>query len=315
MLIKVLGSGAGGGFPQWNCNGVQSRAVRDGETGYNARTQSSIAVSALGEDWVLFNASPDLRQQINENAVLHPRGDGPPRNSPIKASVHSNGDVDHITGLLTLREKQAFTVYGTRDLHDVLAANSIFNVLDKDLVKREVIQFDETVAVTGPDGPLGISIKAFPVPGKIPLYLEEEGQSLDDMLSNEGATVGFEIWAENGSTEPGASFFYIPGCAHVDQATAERVRGAQLVMFDGTVFTDTEMPDQGLMNKTGHRMGHQQLSGDDGSIAAFSELDVKRKILIHINNSNPILDENSDARKWVEDAGWDVAFDGMEIDL
>jgi len=319
MLIKVLGSGAGGGFPQWNCNGAQSRAVRAGRPGFLARSQSSIAVSADGRDWVLFDASPDLRQQIHDNKELHPLIDGPVRNSPIKATIHSSGDVDHIAGLLHLRERQKFTVYATSDVHDVLKANSIFAVLNENCVRREVFGFEGPVSLDGPNGPLGIVIEAFPVPGKIPLYLEKEGVSLEEMMSHKGAAVGFEIRADGRGDELGegksGSFFYIPGCANVDDALAKRLAGAELLLFDGTVFTDSELPDQGLMDKTGRRMGHQPLSGGDGSIAALAGRGIRRKILIHINNSNPILDENSSARRCVEEAGWQVAYDGMEISL
>src|SRR3990170_3881138 len=136
MMIKVLGSAAGGGFPQWNCNGRNSADVRRGVAGLTPRTQASVAVSADGRQWVLLNASPDLRQQINATPELHPASEGGPRNSPIKAVVLTNGDVDAIAGLLTLREGQPFTVYGTERVLGVLAANSIFDVLDARLVKR-----------------------------------------------------------------------------------------------------------------------------------------------------------------------------------
>src|SRR3990170_5396447 len=173
MMIKVLGSAAGGGFPQWNCNGRNSADVRQGVRGIAPRTQASVAVSADGRQWVLLNAAPDLRQQINDTPELHPAPDGGPRNSPIKAVALTNGDVDAVAGLLCLREGQPLTIYGTARVLGVLAANTIFDVLDKRLVKRVVMEFGRPFAVEGPAVPVGLTIEAFPVPGKVPLYLED----------------------------------------------------------------------------------------------------------------------------------------------
>src|SRR3990170_7556358 len=164
MMIKVLGSAAGGGFPQWNCNGRNSADVRQGVAGLAPRTQASVAVSADGRQWVLLNATPDLRQQINATAELHPVPEGAPRNSPIKAVVLTNGDVDAVAGLLTLREGQPFIIYGSRRVLDVLAANNIFDVLDPALVKRVPMALSEPFAVEGPAGPAGLVIEAFAVP-------------------------------------------------------------------------------------------------------------------------------------------------------
>ena len=315
MLIKVLGSAAGGGFPQWNCNGPQSRAVRCGEPDYKSRTQSSIAVSVAGQDWVLFNASPDIGQQIRDNPELHPRIDGPLRNTPINAVIITNGDVDHIAGLLTIRERQAFNLYGSKTVLDVLSANSIFNVLNSDYVKRIAMPLGEDLAIEGPSGSLGLMVEMFSVSGKIPLFQETEGQSLDDMKKTEGATVGLKFWSDGSCGPASAPAYYIPGCAEIDAELAVRIEGAELVLLDGTVFTDSEMPDQGLMHKTGQRMGHLSMSGVGGSLEALEGLDVKRKVYIHINNSNPVLNENSDERRIVNEAGWDVSFDGMELEL
>src|SRR3990170_4863741 len=173
MMKKVLGSAAGGGLPQWNCNGRNSADARKGAAGLTPRTQASVAVTADRAQWVLLNAAPDLRQQINETPELHPEPDAAPRNSPIKAVVLTNGDVDAVAGLLTLREGQPFTVYGTERVLGVLAANSIFDVDDAHLVKRVVMEFGRPFAVEGPAVPVGLTIEAFPVPGKVPLYLED----------------------------------------------------------------------------------------------------------------------------------------------
>lgn len=310
MIIKILGSGAGGGFPQWNCNCRNCAAVRAGKPGFRARTQSSLAVSRDGESWVLLNASPDLRQQINATPELGARAAGPLRNSPIKAAVLTNGDVDHIIGLINLREVEPLAVYGSDRVLATLAANSVFNVLDREKVARRELPLGTPTALAGRVAPLGLTVTAFAVPGKVALYLEDASKGAD-FGSQAGDTIGLEVRDE----ETGTSFFYVPGCAEVDAKLAGRLAGARLVFFDGTLYDDDEMIRAGLLAKTGKRMGHVSISGPDGSIAAFRELDVARKIYVHINNSNPVLDEASDARKATEAAGWEVGYDGMEVRL
>lgn len=270
-----------------------------------SRTQASIAVSLDARTWILLNASPDLRQQIGANPCLHPH-EGL-RSSPIAGVALTGGDVDAIAGLLTLRERQAFTVYGTRRVHDVLDANPIFEVLARDLVVRQSVALDEpvTVAETA-DGARRLTLEFFSVPGKVPLYLEQPGSTPPIV---EGETVG--IAASDGRRR----LIFIPGCAAMTEALARRLSGADLVFFDGTLWTDDEMIRAGLGTKTGARMGHMSVDGPLGTIAAFRSLDVGRKILIHINNSNPILLDDSPERALVEAAGWDVAYDGMEVTL
>ena len=309
MLIKVLGSAAGGGLPQWNCNGRNSADTRKGVAGLRARTQASVAVSANGSDWVLLNASPDLRQQINETPELQPAADKGPRNSPIKAVVLTNGDVDAIAGLLTLREAQPLTVYGSQRVLDVLASNSIFDVLDASLVSRRPMALGRSVAVDGPGGPVGIEIEAFSVPGKVALYLEDAAKAGEGFGTQEGDTLGLKV-TETGSDR---HFFYVPNCAKLDDATSARLKDAPLLFFDGTLYTNDEMIVQGLMNKTGDRIGHMNMSGTNGTMATFKDLGVKRKVFIHINNSNPALREGSPERAAVEASGWEVAYDGMAI--
>jgi pyrroloquinoline quinone biosynthesis protein B len=308
MLINVLGSAAGGGLPQWNCNGRNSADARKGAAGLTPRTQASVAVSADGTEWVLLNAAPDLRQQINDTAQLHPALNGPPRNSPIKAVVLTNGDVDAVAGLLTLREAQPFTVYGTKRVLGVLAENSIFDALDAGLVRRVAMEFGRPFAVEGPSGPIGVTIEAFPVPGKVPLYLEDE-TAKGSFGSQEGDTAGLKVT----DTGTGRHFFYIPGCARLDDALRARLKGAPLLFFDGTLYANDEMIAQGLLNKTGERIGHMNMSGSAGSVAELAPLGIGRKIFIHINNSNPALREGSPERAAVEGAGWEVAYDGMEV--
>jgi len=308
MVIKILGSAAGGGLPQWNCNGRNSADVRKGAAGLVPRTQASVAVSADGRQWVLLNATPDLRQQINDTRELHPAPDGGPRNSPVKAVVLTNGDVDAVAGLLCLREGQPFTIYGTARVLGVLASNSIFDVLDPSLVKRVAMAFGRPFRVEGPSGPVGLTIEAFPVPGKVPLYLEDV-EAGADLGTQEGDTVGLKVM----ETASGRHFFFVPGCAKVDDALCARLKGAPLLFFDGTLYTNDEMIAQGLLNKTGERMGHMNMSGSAGSIESLAPLNIGRKIFIHINNSNPVLREGSPERAAVEAAGWEVSYDGMEV--
>ena len=310
MLIKVLGSGAGGGLPQWNCNARNSADSRKGVAGLTPRTQASVAVSANGRDFVLLNAAPDLRQQINETPALQPAANAGPRSSPIKAVVLSNGDVDAVAGLLHLREGQPFTVYGSDRVLAVLAANSIFDVLNHQLVRRVPMVLGKPFAVEGPLGRLGLEIEAFAVPGKVALYLEDAAAG-EDFGTEEGDTVGLKIT----ETDTGRHFFFVPGCAEVDEDLRARLKGAPLVFFDGTLYTNDEMIAQGLLNKTGQRMGHMNMSGPGGTLAAFADLDVGRKVFIHINNSNPALREDSPERAAVQDAGWEVSHDGMELQL
>jgi pyrroloquinoline quinone biosynthesis protein B len=310
MIIKVLGSGAGGGFPQWNCNCHNCVAVRTGAPGFKSRTQSSLAVSRDGTSWALLNASPDLRQQLASTPALHADKKRGLRHSPIKAAVLTNGDVDHIIGLINLREAQAFSIYGTRRVLDILKSNSVFQVLAEPLVPRITLALDRPTPLMGAGTDLGLTVEAFAVPGKVALYLEDLSAG-DNLGTQEGDTIGLKV------TDPAAktAFFYIPGCARIDEPLAKRLKGASVVFFDGTLFTDDEMIEQGLLNKTGARMGHISMSGQAGSISAFSQLGVGRLIYVHINNSNPALDENSTARKSIEGAGWEVGYDGLEVRL
>jgi len=309
MKIRVLGAAAGGGYPQWNCNHPNSRRARENDPAALPRTQSSIAVSADGERWVLFNASPDLRQQINANDVLFPRHGL--RHSPIKGVVLTNADVDHVAGLITLRESQPLRLYATRRVLDVLAANSVFNVLNPKFVAREAMQLDAAVDLQDRDGDdLGVRIEPFAVPGKVALWLEDASKG-PDFGSVQEDTIALKVSCPGQS----GSFYYIPGCASVPADLASRLRGAALVLFDGTLWTDDEMITSGTGVKTGRRMGHMSVSGVDGTIEAFKELSVGRKVFIHINTTNPILVADSAERAVVEQAGWEVAWDGMSIEL
>ena len=307
MRIRVLGAAAGGGFPQWNCNCETCRRAWGGDV--PAQTQASLAVSADGEHWFLLNASPDLRAQILANPPVQPRRSG--RDSPIAGAVLTNGDVDAIAGLLTLRESQKLALYATPRVLDVLAANSIFNVLNPDFVARRPLALGQPADLATSEGqPTGLCVEAFSVPGKVALYLEDA--AIEQRLAQRSEdTIGLAISAP----ATGKCFYYVPACAALDDDLRARLRGSSLVFFDGTLWRDDEMIRAGLGAKTGRRMGHLSVSGPQGSITAFGDLEVKRKLFIHINNTNPILCAGSPERAAVEAAGWEVARDGLEIAL
>ncbi|MCR9255437.1 MAG: pyrroloquinoline quinone biosynthesis protein PqqB [Alphaproteobacteria bacterium] len=296
LRVIILGAAAGGGLPQWNCGCAFCNAARAGDI--PASTQSSIAVSADGERWAIINASPDIRLQLAAQPALHPTG---PRVSPIGSVLVTNGDIDHVAGLLTLREKQAYDLFATAEIHRVIAENPIFNALDPAFVDRKAVDLETPFELVP-----GVRATLFAVPGKVPLYME--GETVQTDLEGE-QTVGVAL------TAGGKAAYYIPGCAKMTPALAERLTGAALVFFDGTVWEDTEMVTAGLGKKTGARMGHMAMAGDQGSIAAFAPLKVGRKVFVHINNSNPAIDPRTDARRQIEAAGWSVAEDGMEFTL
>jgi len=309
LRLLILGSAAGGGFPQWNSNDAASKRARAKDPAAPARTQSSLAVTCDDRRWVVFTASPDLRQQINDNAALHPKNGL--RHSPIASVVLTNGDVDHVAGLLTLRESQPFTLYATERVLSVLRANSIFNVLNPEFVERRLIRLNEPFEVCGRSGDgTGIIVEAFAVPGKVALYLENAAAGSNFGTQPED-TVGLRI----ATRDNGSQCFYVPGCAGLTDDLAGRLAGAPLVLFDGTLWRDDEMIVAGVGAKTGRRMGHMSVSGADGTMAAFEKLGVKRKVFVHMNNSNPILLADSPERAAIAQAGWEAAHDGMEITL
>jgi pyrroloquinoline quinone biosynthesis protein B len=303
----VLGSAAGGGFPQWNSNAPACRRARTNDPAAVPRSQASLAVSANERDWFVLNASPDLRLQIEATPALHPR-EGL-RSSPIAGVVVPGGDVDAVAGLLHLRERHRFSVYAPSRVLAVIAANPIFNVLAADCVERVELSLDRQIELAGAAGPSGVAVLAFAVPAKVPLYLETAGQ--DPGIAEEGDAVGLQI-IDTGTER---SFLFIPGCAAMTDGLRRRLTGSELVFFDGTLWRDDEMIRLGVGNKTGRRMGHVSMSGADGAIAAFRDLDVKRRIFIHINNSNPVLLDDSPEREAAEAAGWEIAYDGMEVRL
>ena len=303
MRAVVLGSAAGGGFPQWNCACAGCGRARSGDTAALPRTQSSLAVSADGRRWVLLNAAPDLPAQIAANSFLQPGPGRTGRSSPIVGIVLTCGEVDAIAGLLSLREGHAFVIRGARPTLAILDDNPIFRVLPPSRVPR-LAQDGGTVALTTAAGePLGLEMELFAVPGKPPLFKEA------DPRPNPG-TVGVRI------AEPGRpALFFIPGCARVMPELRDRLHGAALLLFDGTLWHDREMIEAGLSEKTGARMGHISISGPDGAIAALGDLVIERRVFIHINNTNPVLLSDSPEHAQAIAAGWTIAHDGMEFTL
>lgn len=297
MRAIVLGAGAGGGFPQWNSAGPGCLRARAGDPAASPRTQSSVAVSADGARWVLLNAAPDLAAQIAATPALHPRP-GTIRNSPIAAVVLCGGEVDAIAGLLTLRERHAFTIHAAPPVLAVLAANPIFNVLDPALVPRHVLPMATPMEIAG------LGVTGFAVPGKVPLFAETGGA--DPGRSDAGDAIGLLLEAN------GRRLAFIPGCAAVTPALLARLDGADALLFDGTLFTDDEMIAAGAGPKTGARMGHMAMRD---AIPALAPAAVRRRVFIHINNTNPALLADSAARAELHAAGWEVAYDGMPIDL
>jgi pyrroloquinoline quinone biosynthesis protein B len=247
---------------------------------------------------VLCNTSPDLAQQIRQCKPLQPRSGA--RGSPIKAVVLTGAEIDQVAGLLSLREREVFTLFATATTLATLAENPVFGVLARDLVLRHAVVPGERLQLPG-----GMEGQLFTAPGKVPLYLERDPP---EAASETAANVGIEI------SSGGARLVYVPGAAAVTGAMIERFKRADAVFFDGTLFHDDEMIRSGVGSKTGRRMGHMPIDGEDGSLVALQSLSARR-IFIHINNTNPILIEGSPERAAVERSGWEVAEDGLEVVL
>jgi pyrroloquinoline quinone biosynthesis protein B len=307
MKIRVLGSAAGGGFPQWNCACFNCRGLREGTVPAVARTQESVCLTAGDGDWVLINASPDIRGQIESFKGLHPRRS---RDTPIQAIVLTNGDLDHCLGLLSLRENQPIVIYATEEVRETL--------MERNIMFRTLRRFAHQVAwrslklaveesIVGPDGrPSGLTVTATAVPGKPPVHLERL-ISADDPTLNVGLRIR--------QSAAGPVLAYLPAVGRITAAVREAMDGADCVFFDGTFWSSDELAAQGLPGKTAQEMAHWPVGAPDGSLSVLSPLSASRRIFIHINNTNPMLREDSPERKDVEAAGWDVAWDGMEITL
>lgn len=261
-------------------------------------TQSSVAISVDGLDWVVLNASPDIGAQLLAVPALHPRS---LRGTPIKSVVLTNADIDHIAGLLTLREKTPFQVFATHGTHEVLTANSVFGVLDSELVDRADIRLGEPFEPAA-----NLWMTPFAVPGKVALFLE--GEDLDLKAMGE-QTIGLRI------SDGQSVLYYVPGCAELPDWLLERFDDADMLLFDGTVWENDEMQQTGTGAKTGARMGHIAMTGDQGSLARLAGLTGCRKVFIHINNTNPVWQPDGPERARVEREGWTIAQDKMSLEI
>jgi pyrroloquinoline quinone biosynthesis protein B len=308
LRVVVLGAAAGGGVPQWNCGCAVCRTARTEQPELRS-TQASIAVSRDGDHWFLVNASPDLRQQLIGAPQLHPKA-GELRHSPISGVILTNGEIDAVAGLLSMREGSPFSIYAHAKVLAILSANSIFNVLSEKNVRREAIEVDKPFEPALPDGsPSGIEVLPFTVPGKSAWYLEGKAHPGGD--DGAGDTLGLRV----SDRATGRYFYFLAACAGVTDELKSRLAGAPLIFFDGTVWRDDELIAAGLGNKTGQSMGHIAMSGEHGAIEALAHLDIGKKMFLHINNSNPALLPSSPERKIAERAGWQIPADGTEIVL
>jgi pyrroloquinoline quinone biosynthesis protein B len=298
LTAIVLGAAAGGGFPQWNCRCAICQLAWAGDPRVRARTQASLAVSCDERHWVLLNASPDLRAQIAATPVLQPHRE--PRGSPIAAVVLTGAEIDQAAGLLNLRERAPLRLFGTAETLAAVAANPMFAALAPELVARHPIQAGAPFEVAD-----GLQAELFFVPGKVPLYLEGEAPEL---AGETGVNVGVELCAG------GRRIVYVPGAAALTAAMRTRFARADVVFFDGTLFTDDEMIRSCTGTKTGRRMGHMPIDGGDGSLASLAGV-ACRRIFIHINNTNPILVAGSPEQDKVRQAGWEIAEDGLKVVL
>jgi pyrroloquinoline quinone biosynthesis protein B len=306
LLIRVLGSAAGGGFPQWNCGCPNCRGVREGAIAAVPRTQESVAVSADGSDWFLLNASPDIHRQIEAFPRLHPRG---PRHSPIRGILLSNGDLDHCLGLLLLREFHPLAIYATDQVRRGFTEdNVLYRTLERfpGQATWHTLKLGREEELVGEGGrPTGLCVEAVPAPGKLPVHLEKR------VAADPEQNVGFRIR----EVSRGRVLAYLPAVGRVTPAVRQALDGAGCVFLDGTFWSDDELPALKLVDKRAEDMAHLPVAGEAGSLAALAGLSGPRRILIHVNNTNPLLREDSPERRAVTAAGWEVAHDGMEITL
>jgi pyrroloquinoline quinone biosynthesis protein B len=304
LYLRVLGSAAGGGSPQWNCGCANCVDVRAGHASLQARTQASAAVSADGQQWFLLNASPDVRAQIEAFPALHPRR---LRDTPIGGVVLTNGDVDACLGLFILREDQPLVVYASETVERGLREH---NTLTRTLERRpgqliwNRLRAGEVVPLVGAAGPSGLTIEAVPVPGTVPLHLKGlAAPSPEDNI----ALVLRDV--------RGHSLMYAPTTAARTPLLDERARTADVLIFDGTFFRDDELTSLGLTTRSARDMAHWPLGGLEGSLRWLAQLPCRRKILTHINNTNPILRAGAPERDELLAVGVEAAYDGLEVEL
>ncbi len=304
MQIHVLGSGAGGGFPQWNCNCENCKGVRAGTIKATPRTQSSIAVSANGSDWILFNASPDIKKQLDSFPAIQPARQV--RDTAISAIVITDAQIDHVTGLLTLREhNKPWDIYCTDAVKgDLTTEFPVFNILGyfRGINHHEIATDQSTFTIPTA---AGIEFTAVPLLSEAPPYSPHRGNTVP------GDNIGMHM-KDTGS---GKSLFYAPGLGVAEPHVLEYMRNADCILVDGTVWTDDEMSKEGISDKRASEMGHLDQSSEGGIMSILNAMEKPRKILIHINNTNPILNEESPQRATLNTAGIELAYDGMDITL
>ena len=303
MQIHVLGSAAGGGFPQWNCGCPNCAGLRKGTIAATARKHTSLALTDSEGTCFLIHATPEIGTQLAGFPPLHPRA---VRDSPLAGIVLTNGDLDQCLGLLSLRESQPLHVYATESVrHAVTTENRFYRALNRipGQVTWHELKVHASQALLRPDGrPSQLVVTAIPVPGKVPLYLEEQMASqIDDNV----ALLVREM--------PGGPCLGYAPCVGAGNPDVERiVATADCLMFDGTFWSEDELVALGIGRKRSQHMAHWPLAGPNGSLSLLAK-SCSRRILIHINNTNPILRDDSPERRQLEAAGVEVAYDGMEV--
>jgi pyrroloquinoline quinone biosynthesis protein B len=304
LRIRILGSAAGGGFPQWNCNCRNCDGVRKGSIRARPRTQSSIALSADDINWVLFNASPDLLVQYQAFPELQPGR--AIRDTAIRSIVLMDAQIDHTTGLLMLREGRPLEIYCTDMVReDLTTGNPLFGILEHYCGvhwHRMPTEAGNTFSVLGADG---LTFTAVPLKSKAPPYSPHRNDP------HPGDNIGLRI----ADPRSGKILFYAPGLGEIEAQLRPFMEEADCLLVDGTFWTDDEMIRLGVSKKHARDIGHLPQSGNGGMLSVLAPLKAARKILIHINNTNPILDEDSTERRTLESSGIEVAHDGMELRL
>jgi pyrroloquinoline quinone biosynthesis protein B len=314
MYVRLLGTAAGGGFPQWNCNCDNCRSVRTaGRHGAQTRTQSCVALSGDGRRWLLLNASPDIGRQIETFAPLLPPSDTR-RGTGISGVLITNADLDHTLGLLLLREGRALTVHATP---------AVRTTLTRGLRLHEVLSCYGGVEWREPpyrlaplsytDGtPSGLLYQAFLLPGKPPRYLTDDDAEGDDVsIPSEGQCVGYRFV----DAATGGRLVFMPDLAEFSAEAQAQLLDCDALLLDGTFWSEHEMQSAGVGDTPAARMGHLPVGGPEGSLARIAALDIRYKIYVHINNTNPILLPDTPERMQVEAAGCVVGYDGMELML
>jgi pyrroloquinoline quinone biosynthesis protein B len=311
MRIKVLGSAAGGGFPQWNCTCPNCSGLRNGSLKASPRSQTQVAVSPSPANWVLLNASPDLRQQLLANPEMAPSSTSGTTSLPASRILLTSADVDCVMGLLHLREFQPLHIFCTLAAKRILAEeNSLFRVLNRSNppVHWEILS-DRLLPLIPPSGAGkkdGLFAKTVPLSGSFPDYVSEP---LRKALSPDDAIIGVQLFHKE------KKLFFAPALPQVDDDCRHAVEDSDLAFLDGTFWTDDELIAAKRGNKSAREMGHAPLSGERGLLRQNFRVGRTRKVLIHLNNTNPVLNEGSPEHRQVLDAGFEIAYDGMEFEL